>query len=515
MKSLFKIIYCLITLVFTGNAANAGIKLPAVIADNMVLQQNTKVALWGWADPGEQIEIQNSWNKEKIKLVADASGNWITKIRTTKYGGPYTLTFTGKNTIVLNNILLGEVWLCSGQSNMAFSLERQQTWMTGVLNAEQEIAQANYPNIRLFTVKRSTSPAPMPDLEGNWAACSSANAGKFSAVAYYFGKEIFRATGIPVGLIHSSWGGTPAESWTNRETLESDEDFKPIFARFQKAIADSIAAQKIYDDQFPKWKTDSIAAKQRGDSVKRAPKKPDPVKYYQAPSQLYNAMIHPLAPFTIKGVIWYQGESNAGRAYQYRKLFPALIKSWRQEWNTEFPFYFVQIAPFQGQNAEIREAQLLSYKTVDKTGMVVITDAGDSADIHPRNKEIVGRRLSLWALAKEYGHKKLVYSGPIYRSMEKEGDRIRLTFDFSEEGLMAKDGVLNEFTIAGEDKVFVPAKAVIENNTVVVWSENIHEPVAVRFGWKNVPHAELYNKAGLPASPFRTDEWPGETVGKN
>jgi len=511
----FKNIFCISILVLLCQYSDANIKLPAIISDNMILQQNTKAALWGWADPGEQIEIRSSWNMKTVKTVAGADGKWNTELATAKYGGPYTLTFKGRNTIVLNNILLGEVWLCSGQSNMEFTLIRQQSWMTGVLNAEQEIAQADYPLMRLFTVRRNTSAVPLTDLEGTWSICSPSNVGKFSAVAYYFGKEIMKTTGIPVGLIHSSWGGTPAESWTNRETLESVADFKPIFERFQKAISDSVAAKKLYDDQFAQWITDSISAKQKGDTIRKSPKKPDPVKYHQAPAHLYNAMIYPLVPYTLKGVIWYQGEANATRAYQYRLLFPALIKSWRQEWNSEFPFYFVQIAPFRGQNPEIREAQLLTYKTVAKTGMAVITDAGDSADIHPRNKEIVGKRLSLWALANDYGQKNLLFSGPVFKSMTKEGDRIRLTFDFAKDGLVAKESVLTEFTIAGADKKFVPAKAVIEGNTIVVWSEDIREPVAVRFGWKNVPRAELYNKAGLPASPFRTDEWPAETVGKN
>ncbi len=493
----------------------ADVKLPSVISDNMVLQQNTKVALWGWADPGEKISVGNSWSKEIANTVADEKGEWILHLKTIMYGGPYTITIKAKNSITLNNVLLGEVWLCSGQSNMEFSLEKQQSWMTGVLNAEQEIKQADFPAMRLFTVKRNTSGAPLQDLGGNWSVCSPSNVGKFSAVAYYFGKEIMKATGIPIGLIHSSWGGTPAESWTSNETLTSDTDFKPIFERFQKAIDDSITGKKIYEDQWVQWKNDSAMAKQKGDTLKAAPKKPAAIKYYQAPSQLYNAMIHPLVPYTLKGVIWYQGEANAGRAYQYRKLFPALINSWRKEWKNDFPFYFVQIAPYRAQNPEIREAQLFTYKTVSKTGIVVITDAGDSADIHPRNKEIVGRRLSLWALAKDYGKKELIYSGPVYNSMQTEGDKIRVTFDFAKYGLVATNGSLTEFTIAGTDKKVVQAQAVIEGNTIVVWSNDVKQPVAVRFGWKNVPKAELYNKAGLPASPFRTDDWPGETFGKN
>ena len=494
--------------------AFADIRLPAVISDNMVLQQNTRVALWGWADKDEKITISTSWNKQVVRVTADDNGNWKAYLNTIKYGGPYTITFQGKNIISLVNILLGEVWLCSGQSNMAFSLEKQQSWMTGVLNAEQEIAQADHPNMRFFSVQRNTSGAPADDLGGDWKLCSPANAGKFSAVAYYFGKEIMKATGIPVGLIHSSWGGTPAEAWVSKNTLMEDADFKAIIDRFNQSVNDSITSHQIYSEQLRRWNSDSVTMKEKGD-MKTAPQKPTPFKYHQAPAHLYNAMIHPLIPFTLKGVIWYQGESNASRAYQYRKLFPSLINSWRKEWGSELPFYFVQIAPYRGQNPEIREAQLLTYKTVHNTGMAVITDAGDSADIHPRNKEIVGRRLSLWALAKNYAKKDIIYSGPLYRSMKVEGDNIRIHFDFSE-GLMIRDAtVLTEFTIAGANRQFIPAQARIEGNTVVVSAVGVKQPVSVRFAWKNFMRPNLYNKAELPASPFRTDDWPGETFGKN
>ena len=492
----------------------ADVKLPAIISDNLVLQQNSNAVLWGWADAGEAITVSNSWNNQTVKTVADQNGAWKLVLKTIKAGGPYSVTIKGKNLIELHNVMLGEVWLCSGQSNMEFPLERQESWKTGGLNTEQEIAQANYPNIRLFTVEKNTSVIPLKDVKGKWAECSPATARRFSAVAYYFGKEIWKETGVPVGLIHSSWGGTPAESWTKKEVLESDVDYKPIFDRLKKAEEDYPKSVTLYEQQLEQWKKDSATAKQKGDTITKAPSKPRAVSYYQAPSYLYNAMIVPLVPYTLKGVIWYQGESNAGRAYQYRKLFPAMIANWRKDWNSEFPFYFVQIAPYEGQGPEIREAQLLTMLSVPKTGMAVTTDAGDSLDIHPKNKEVVGKRLALWALANDYGKKNLEYSGPVYKSMKAENDKIRITFDHAA-GLEAKDGLFTEFTIAGDDQKFLPGQAKIEGNTVVVWNDLITKPVAVRYSWKNVPHPNLYNKTGLPASPFRTDQWQGETFGKN
>ena len=493
----------------------ADVKLPAIISSNMVLQQNSNAALWGWADVGEDVSITNTWNNQTVRTVADQNGEWKLILKTIKAGGPYSITIKGKNSVELANVMLGEVWLCSGQSNMEFPLEKQDGWKTGSVNAEQEIAQANYPNIRLFTVQKTTSGVPLKDVKGTWSECSPSTARRFSAVAYYFGKELWKETGIPIGLIHSSWGGTPAEAWTKKEILEADTDYKPIFDRLKKSEEDYPKSITVYEQQMEQWKKDSAIAKQKGDTVAKAPSKPAAVRYYQAPTYLYNAMIAPLIPYTLKGVIWYQGESNAGRAYQYRKLFPAMIANWRKDWNSDFPFYFVQIAPHQGQGPEIREAQLLTMLSVPKTGMAVITDAGDSLDIHPTNKEIVGKRLALWALAKDYGKANIEYSGPVYKSMKRENEKIRITFDHAVSGLEAKHGQLNEFIIAGEDQKFLPAQAKIEGNTIVVWNEMITKPVAVRYSWKNFPHPDLYNKSGLPATPFRTDQWPGVTFGKN
>lgn len=507
-----------IVLLFS-NSLLADVKLPALFADQMVLQQQTKVALWGQADPGEAIEIYGSWNPEDtIKLRADARGHWKARIATAAAGGPYMLTFKGHNTITLHDVLLGEVWLCSGQSNMHFPVApiENSGWATGVLNYEQEIVEADYPNIRMFTVARKVADEPQRELEGEkgWQRCTPATVGDFSAVAYFFARELHEKTGLPVGLINSSWGGTPAEGWTRKEVLEAAADFRPILERYEQAVADYPQAFKAYQLELAQWQKEADAARERGEKPGRAPREPMGPKHHKSPYKLYNAMIAPLIPYTIKGAIWYQGESNADRAYQYRKLFPAMINNWRTDWDHQFPFYFAQIAPHRSQRPEIREAQLLTMLTVPKTGMAVLTDAGDSLDIHPRNKQVVGERLARWALAKDYGMETVVYSGPVYKSMELKGDTIQLTFDEVHGGLVAKDGPLREFTIAAADRQFIPAQAKISGDKVLVWSDKVKEPVAVRFAWKRIPDPNLYNTAGLPATPFRTDKWKGETYGK-
>ncbi|MBO9617635.1 MAG: sialate O-acetylesterase [Niabella sp.] len=491
-------------LLFVCSETQGAVKLPAIIADNMVLEQRSTVTLWGWADAGEKVQITCSWNMQPVSVTADKEGNWKAAVKTSAAGGPYTITFKGQNQLTVQNVLLGEVWLCSGQSNMEFPLAKGAGWRTGVFNYEQEVIKVTDPMLRLFTVKQEIAGAPLQDVTGSWDACTPQSVAGFSAVAYYFGRELRKATGFPVGLIHASWGGTPAESWVRKDVLAAGKDLAPILERYESNLKNYPNELKQYETALEHWKQDSAGNKK--------PVKPiDPLKNSKSPTKLYNAMIHPLIPFSIKGVIWYQGESNADRAYQYRELFPALINSWRKEWGSDFPFYFVQIAPQYKQNPEIREAQLLTYQKVPKTGMAVITDAGDSLNIHPRNKEIVGQRLALWALAKDYG-KQVVYSGPMYQLMKRDGNRVKVYFSFAGDGLVAGKEGLTGFTVAGNDRNFVPAEAHIEGNTVVVWSNNVKEPMAVRFGWVNFPHATLYNKNGLPASPFRTDDWPGATI---
>jgi sialate O-acetylesterase len=492
--------------------AHAVVKLPAIISDNMVLQQKSKVALWGWAEPGEKISITTSWNNKTTNIVADPTGKWLTYVKTSSAGGPFNIVFKGSNEIKVDNVLLGEVWLASGQSNMEFFVAKtKNASYTGVLNYLQEIQEANYQNIRMIDVGNKVSEEPLDNFKGEWKICSPQTVDTFSAVAYFFAREVQKTTGFPVGIINSTWGGTPAESWTKKEVLQNDEDFKVILRRYDDDVRNYPKAIQEYRTALVKWQQDPSKNKPA------APREPIGPNSNKSPYKLYNGMIAPLVPYTLKGVIWYQGENNADRAYQYRRLFPAMISTWRGDFrNEKMPFYFVQISPHRSQNAEIREAQLLTYRNVKHTGMAVTTDNGDSLDIHPRNKKLVGDRLSLWALHYEYGQKKVVYSGPLYKSMKVKGNKIKVEFDFVDGGLMSKDGkALSEFTIAGKDKNFVPAKAVIEGNKVVVWSDEITKPVAVRFAWTNVPNPNFYNKAGLPASPFRTDDWKGQTEGKN
>lgn len=508
------LLLCLVLWAGVAGPARATVTLPALLADNLVLQQKTTVALWGWAAPGEAVRLTASWHPGTVATVADAQGNWLVRVPTGQAGGPYTLTVQGSNTLTINNILLGEVWLCGGQSNMNFPVGRvPASWKTGVVNATEVVPLANYPAIRMFTVAQKVADTPQRDVQGAWQVCSPATVGEFSAVAYFFAQEIHQKTGFPVGLIHSSWGGTPAESWTRRGVLAQDSALRPILTRYQRGLATYAADNAAYKDA--KAAFDQARAADPHTTLP-APVAPVNAGSNKSPYKLYNAMIKPLMPYTLRGVLWYQGENNAERGYQYRTLFPALIQSWRAEWaEPDMPFYFVQIAPHRTQNADIRDAQLYALRTVPRTGMAVITDWGDSVDIHPRNKQVVGHRLALWALAHDYGQRQLEYSGPLYQSMTVKNGAVALHFTH-DQGLAAAGGAaLRDFTLAGPDRIFVPAQARVVGRTVVVSSPQVPQPVAVRYNWRPVPHPTLVNAAGLPASPFRTDGWRLPTQGLN
>ncbi len=463
--SLF-LFFCLL-LNFT--LALAQIELPSVISDNMVLQQQFEAPIWGWANPGETIHVTASWDLKEVIVTADANGKWLVKLQTPKAGGVHTITI---NDIVLKNILIGEVWICSGQSNMWWPLSQ-------TMNAQAEIAVANFPNIRLFYAAREFTDEPKKNCYGKWTGCDPQTSAGFSAIAYFFGRELHRELGVPIGLIHTSWGGTPAEAWTRKEVLQSDPELEIYLKRFEEKIA---AAE------------------------------PGNLPLNQgSPSSLYNAMIAPLIPFGIRGAIWYQGESNAREAKLYEKLFPTMIQNWRDDWGQgDFPFYFVQIAPYNYDIpmicALLRDAQRKSL-SVPNTGMAVTLDIGNPNDIHPRNKQDVGKRLALWALAKNYGKQNIVYSGPLYKSMKIEKHKIRLFFEHVGSGLVAKGSELTHFEIAGDDQKFFKAKAKIDGKTVVVSSDQVNKPVAVRFAFNNTDEPNLFNKEGLPASSFRTDDW--------
>ena len=491
----------------------ADIRLPAIIGDNMVLQAGDRVSFWGWADPNEEISVNASWHKMEWSVQADEDGKWIFSMNAPEIGGPYEITLKGKNTVTVKNVLAGEVWAGSGQSNMQFSVRQ-------AVDAEREIAAAEHPGIRLFSVERKVADTPQDDCIGKWVQCSPETVGDFSAAAYFFGRELHEKLDVPIGLIHTSWGGTPAEAWTSRPMLEYNPSFEPILKRYEQAVANYPKAMAKYKEDVEKWKEATEKAKAEGKQAPRRPWAPFGPGHPHAPSGLYNAMIAPLIHYTIRGAIWYQGESNAGRAYQYRELFPTMIKSWWDNWDQDdFPFLFVQLANFKAAKpdpgesdwAELREAQLMTLE-LPNTGMAVIIDIGEADDIHPKNKQDVGKRLALWALAETYG-KDVVYSGPIYRSMQTKAGKIVLHFDHVGGGLVARDGEsLKGFAVAGADRKFVWADAQIEGETVVVGSKTVAEPIAVRYAWADNPVCNLYNKAGLPASPFRTDTWPGVTI---
>lgn len=636
--------------------ASAEVKLPAIFSDGMVLQQNSTITVWGWAGPGEKVAVTGSWpQSEEAKAMAGTDGAWRVGLKTPPAGGPYTLSVQGASAIVLKDILIGEVWVCSGQSNMEMRMENLRSE-----EGKSAVASANYPAIREFSVSRVFNAQPQSDCKGQWQVCTPQTVGQFSAVGFYFGRELNKTLNVPIGLINTSWGGTPAEAWASAESLRAFGDFDEALNALQapapseQAVKEQLARQM---DEWEKkldaidpgtkenwqaptldeadWKTmeqpkpwaDTELAKvdgivwfrrvtnlppswTRGDlelrlgmiddfdtvwfngvklgstfdwptqriyrvpasalhvgpnviavrvvdaqgeggfvgkeedmrigppgadvkasatvaktwkykvshagSVPPAPQSAAERRLNQnTPTALYNAMLCPLIPYRIAGAIWYQGESNAGRSLQYRTLFPAMIKDWRTQWGQgDFPFYYVQIAPYKYSDSNapfsafLREAQMFTLKALPNVGMAVIMDIGEENDIHPQNKADVGGRLARWALAKDYGRKEVTYCGPIYSAMKVEGNAIRLSFDYVGSGLVARGGPLTGFEIAGSDQKFVPAKAEIDGASVVVSSAEVTTPAAVRYAFKNWAQPNLFNAEGLPASSFRTDDWP-------
>jgi sialate O-acetylesterase len=644
-----------LVLLAASSATAAAVRLPALVGDNMVVQRGVKARVWGWADPGDRVTV--SMAGKSATATAGSDGRWEARVGPYDAGGPYEMTIAGKNTVVLKNVLVGEVWVGSGQSNMEFQLQNSA-------NGADEVARASHPEIHLFTVTKAATLDARDDVEGRWVVCTPENAAGFSAVAYFFGRELNEKLRVPVGLVHSSWGGTPAEAWTSRGALLADDQLKPMVAALDRSIVDLPAATREYQAAQAKWeeanflqdtgdpndarraavdladdgwktmrlpqfwesaglavdgavwfrKTVDVPAAWAGkeltlslgpvddfdvtyvngvkvgaigketpnyymtprtytvpgslvragrnviavrvfdhygnggfggtpaamalaapgsepislagdwrydvergvDPVKAdystAPVAPPGAGNPNSPTVLYNAMVAPLTPYSIRGVIWYQGEANADRAAQYRTLFPTMIRDWRRAWGEgDFPFLFVQLANFQERKAEpgesawaeLREAQTATLAE-PATGMAVIIDIGEAGDIHPKNKLDVGHRLALWALAKTYGQKG-EYSGPLYDSMTVEGDRARVRFSHAD-GLKTTDGgPVQGFAVAGADGKFVWATATIDKNDVVVRSDAVAKPVAVRYAWADNPATNLTNGAGLPASPFRTD----------
>lgn len=637
--------------------AAADIRLPAIIASGMVLQQDSTVPIWGWAEPGETIRVSPSWPCLTIEVTADQSGFWRAFLPTPTNAaspGPQTLAISGKKSVTLSDILLGEVWFCSGQSNMEmFVGNPTPDVFGGVDHWQEEVKSAAIPDLRLFDVANAVAASPLTDCRGRWEASTPERAALFSATAFFFGRELRSRLGVPVGLITSDWGGTPIQAWTSLGAIKSQgglDHWLPILeqlsargpdldrqyaqaldgwragvdakdagikggwmtpefddsawptmdqpapwsgdlANFDGAVwcrrafdlpavtGDATLHLGPIDDHDQTWVNGVKVGEHLEDGVYAMPReyrvpagvlragrnviairvidtmvvgglcgRPEdvclridstaiplagPWKYHIGPAladlpprpphlapgpgiptNLFNAMVAPVIPFGIRGVIWYQGEANRDEAFAYRTMFPAMIADWRYLWGRgEFPFYFVQIAPFDygpdaGQTGELREAQAMALK-LPHTGMAVTMDIGDPADIHPRNKQEVGRRLALCALSGAYGQK-IESSGPVYDSMAVESGRVRLRFDHAT-GLAPADQPLTCFTIAGRDKRFVPAQAKVDGTTILVWSDQVPAPVAVRFAWGDADQPNLHNGAGLPAGPFRTDQWPGVT----
>ena len=480
----------------------AEVKLPALISDHMLIQQGTPVRIWGKAAPGETVSVTFAAT-QRYSVKADSNGKWQAFLTPVSAGGPFELVIAGSNRIIVKDILAGEVWVGSGQSNMEFPMAR-------TLNADEEINNAKYPQIRLFTVKRVVADDPRDDVQGSWSACSPETVKNFSAVAYFFGREIHQTRHVPVGLIHSSWGGTPAESWTDMPFLESDLSLNSILTGWTKVLADYPAKKEAWDARIAKFPEEEAAAKAAGKKAPVRPAAPQGPGHPNTPAGLYNAMIAPLTPYAIRGAIWYQGEANTGetRSIQYRRLFETMIESWRHAWGEgSFPFYFVQLANFRSNSwwPLVRESQTGTLE-LRNTGMALAIDVGNPTDIHPTNKQEVGHRLALAARGQTYGEH-IEYSGPLFRQMAVNGAAAYLYFDHVGGGLQAKGGKLTGFWIAGADQRFVPAEARIEGNTVMVTALEVGQPAAVRYAWQDDPPVSLYNKEGLPASPFRTDDW--------
>jgi sialate O-acetylesterase len=468
MKKVFS--FCVFfTSLFISTQSFAGIRLPAIISSNMVLQQQSKATLWGWADPAEKIFITTSWNNGVDSVVTSGDAKWKINITTPAAGGPYTITLKGWNTIVLDNIMIGEVWICSGQSNMEWSSNQNLKQIV------DELPNSSNNNIRLFHIPKTTSVNPQENTPGKWMVCSPESLKGFSGVGYFFGKKLQHDLNVPIGLINSSWGGTPAEVWTPADEVNNDAELKQ-------------AAAKL-----------------------------NPAAWWPVVSGLtYNAMIYPLTNFPIAGAIWYQGESNTNTSPSYQKLFTTMIGAWRKAWQKEFPFYYVQIAPFKYGNKNIaallreQQTKTLSYP---KTGMVVITDLVDNVkDIHPQNKKDVAERLANWALADTYQKNITAYKSPMFKSLEIIKDKGILFFDNAPNGFMIKgNGKATEFYIAGADKNFLPAEVKLEKDRIIVYNKQIKNPVAVRFAFSNTAISNLFSKEGLPVCPFRTDDWETDT----
>jgi sialate O-acetylesterase len=499
------------------SGAWADVKVPAIFGSHMVLQRDQKDRVWGWADPGEEVAI--AFLGQNHSTQAGADGSWQIVLDPMPAGGPHRMSIKGKNTITLDDVLVGEVWLCSGQSNMQWPVAAAD-------DADLEIASARYPRIRLISVPQLGTQEPQKDFRGHWRICGPETVGGFSAVGYFFGRELHQILDVPIGLIDDSWGGSACEAWIRRDRLAGDEKYAPLLKRWEEIEKNYSQAKAEYQAKQGEREAAAKKARAEGKRPPRRPPNPDDLLSGNArPGNIYNGVLKPTIGYGIKGVIWYQGESNADRAFQYRDLFPLMIQSWREEWGAgDFPFYWAQLADFQSEAnepgesdwAELREAQTMTVSRLRNTGQAVIIDLGEAKDIHPRNKQGVANRLARWALARNYG-KALACQSPLYKAMENRGNKITLAIDHVAGGLRTFDvPEPRGFAIAGSDRKFVWAKArIIAPSKIEVWSDQVSDPVAVRYAWANNPVCNVYNGAGLPLTPFRTDDWPGVTAHNN
>ncbi len=475
-----------------ASVLNAEVQVSNLFTSHMVVQRDQPIVVWGKADPGEKVFVVMAGKTEDI--VAGDDGKWKVKLPAMEAGGPHKIVIEGSNSrIQIDDVLVGEVWVCSGQSNMQWPINASY---------DDDLARlsANYPQIRLITVPNVASQTPSDNFNGKWQVCSPDTIGGFSAVGYYFGRQLHQTLQVPVGLIDNAWGGSAAEAWVPKEVLAQHERYHGLLKRWDKMAEE---AEKNPDARK------KFARQLRGN---------------HRPANLYQGVLNPVIGYGIKGAVWYQGESNAGRAHQYQHLFPLMIETWRKAWGQgDFPFYWVQLADFRGYKsepgdsnwAELREAQTMTMSKLPNTGEAVIIDLGEAKDIHPRDKYNVALRLARWALAKNY-KKELVYRSPIFKSVEIKGKKAILTFDHVGRGLLTFDiREVQGFTIAGEDKAFKHAKAKITSkNTIEVWADDVLDPKAVRYAWADNPVCNVENREGLPLTPFRTDRWKGITEGR-
>jgi len=485
--------------------AQAEVTLAPLFSDHVVLQREKPLPVWGRADPGEHVTVK--FGEQEVGATAAPDGRWLVVLDAIPASStPAELTVSGKNTLHVADVLVGDVWLCSGQSNMEFPVSRAQ-------NAEQEIASANYPLIRHNKIKQTVSSTPADSVEASWVTCSPATVGDFTAVGFFFARDLQPRLNIPIGLINSTWGGTPVEAWMSAAAFASNPAFSVVDQRWQQTLADYPRKKIEYDAAIAAWTVAEAAAKGRNQKFTQPkPQAPQGPGHSYTPSGLFNGMINPLAPYALRGFLWYQGETNTSRPTEYAPLFATLIRTWRQHFGqADLPFFWVQLAgfkysdPFNLESALLREAQTNTL-SLPATGQALTIDIGDKNDIHPRNKQEVGRRLALLARAKVYDMP-VDFSGPVFAGFTHEGSALRVHFTHAGTGLTARDKPLQSLQIAGADRRFYWATAKIDRDSILVSAKEVAAPVAVRYAWFNAPEANLYNGAGLPAAPFRSDDW--------